>query len=577
MRDGWVETTLGEVSESSWGNTEITKSKYVPTGFLAFSASGADGFLDWFEHDTSAVILSAIGAQCGKTWFASGKWTAIKNTIWLKSNGVSLSDRYLFYLSNTEHFWQIRGQAQPFISLGDVKKKKLILPPVAEQKRIVDLISSVDSYIEALQQQVDKARKSRNAVLHELLTKGGDGWVETTLGEVTTIINGGTPSTKNADYWGGEIVWITTTELTASDGKRVNSSKRTITQDGLNSGPARMVRAGTTLVGTTATIGTCAIAACDLTFNQQISGLLPKTNKIDDGFLFYWIQFAKPIFEGLAAGTSFKRISTSVLKTVEIKFPPLPEQKRIVDLISSVDSYIEALQQQVDKARKSRNAVLHELLTKGGDGWVETTLREICKNSLFSDGDWVESKDQDPEGEFRLIQLADIGSGCFLDKSNRWMNSEQFNRLSCTSLQKNDILIARMPDPIGRACLFPDNLPTSATVVDVAIIRTGNENLQKFLVTLINSTIFNAKIKSLVSGTTRQRISKSNLGAIQFMLPDPPEQKRIIEIISVFDNQIEALDSTIAKTQNLRSALLSDLLSGNHEIPTTYDKLIGAA
>jgi restriction endonuclease S subunit len=101
--------------------------------------------------------------------------------------------------------------------------------------------------------------------------------------------------------------------------------------------------------------------------------------------------------------------------------------------------------------------------------------------------------------------------------------------------------------------------------------------LQKFLVTLINSTIFNAKIKSLVSGTTRQRISKSNLGAIQFMLPDPPEQKRIIEIISVFDNQIEALDSTIAKTQNLRSALLSDLLSGNHEIPTTYDKLIGAA
>jgi restriction endonuclease S subunit len=384
MRDGWIETTLGEVSESSWGNTEITKSKYVPTGFLAFSASGADGFLDWFEHDTSAVILSAIGAQCGKTWFASGRWTAIKNTIWLKSNGVSLSDKYLFYLSNTEHFWQIRGQAQPFISLGDVKKKKLILPPLAEQKRIVDLISSVDSYIEALQQQVGKSRKSRNAVLHELLTKGGD-------------------------------------------------------------------------------------------------------------------------------------------------------------------------------------------------DWVETTLREICKNSLFSDGDWVESKDQDPEGEFRLIQLADIGSGCFLDKSNRWMNSEQFNRLSCTSLQKNDILIARMPDPIGRACLFPDNLPTCATVVDVAIIRTGNENLQKFLVTLINSTIFNTKIKSLVSGTTRQRISKSNLGAIQFMLPDPPEQKRIVEIISVFDNQIEALDSTIAKTKNLRAALLSDLLSGNHEIPTNYDKLIGAA
>jgi type I restriction enzyme S subunit len=307
-----------------------------------------------------------------------------------------------------------------------------------------------------------------------------------------------------------------------------------------------------------------------------VIGTLDK-NTLCNKFLYLFMQEYIDYLRSQSRGTTIQYLKKGQFTEAELNLPPLSEQKRIVDLISSVDSYIEALQQQVDKARKSRNAVLHELLTKGGDGWVETTLREICKNSLFSDGDWVESKDQDPEGEFRLIQLADIGSGCFLDKSNRWMNSEQFNRLSCTSLQKNDILIARMPDPIGRACLFPDNLPTSATVVDVAIIRTGNENLQKFLVTLINSTIFNAKIKSLVSGTTRQRISKSNLGAIQFMLPDPPEQKRIIEIISVFDNQIEALDSTIAKTQNLRSALLSDLLSGNHEIPTTYDKLIGAA
>jgi type I restriction enzyme S subunit len=249
------------------------------------------------------------------------------------------------------------------ISTSVLKTVEIKFPPLPEQKRIVDLISSVDSYIEALQQRVDKAKKSRNAVLHELLTKGGDGWVETTLGEVTTIINGGTPSTKNADYWGGEIVWITTTELTASDGKRVNSSKRTITQDGLNSGPARMVRAGTTLVGTTATIGTCAIAACDLTFNQQISGLLPKTNKIDDGFLFYWIQFAKPIFEGLAAGTSFKRISTSVLKTVEIKFPPLPEQKRIVEIISVFDNQIEALDSTIAKSKNLRSALLSDLLS----------------------------------------------------------------------------------------------------------------------------------------------------------------------------------------------------------------------
>lgn len=200
-----------------------------------------------------------------------------------------------------------------------------------------------------------------------------DGWVEAKLGDVVNIINGGTPSTKEENYWGGEIVWITTTELTAFDGKKVDFSKRTITQDGLDSGPVRLVRAGTTLVGTTATIGTCAMAGCDLTFNQQISGLVPNTVDIDDDFLFYFIQYIKPILEGLSAGTSFKRISTNVLKSVSIIYPPIEEQKRIVDLLSSIDSYINIMSKQGVKTLENvsligtttelRSALMHDLLS----------------------------------------------------------------------------------------------------------------------------------------------------------------------------------------------------------------------
>jgi type I restriction enzyme, S subunit len=168
----WVETTLDRVTECSWGNTETTKSKYVESGFLAYSASGADGFLDWFEHDRTAVVLSAIGAQCGKTWFAEGKWTSIKNTIWLKSDNSNLLDKYLFYLSNTDQFWQIRGQAQPFISLGDVKKTKVLLPPLREQERIVEVISEMDAFIESIQETSIEARNLRSGLLSDLL--GGE-------------------------------------------------------------------------------------------------------------------------------------------------------------------------------------------------------------------------------------------------------------------------------------------------------------------------------------------------------------------------------------------------------------------
>ena len=168
--EDWVEKTLDLVTECSWGNTETTKSKYVDSGYLAYSASGADGFLDWFEHDRTAVVLSAIGAQCGKTWFAEGKWTSIKNTIWLKADNLNLLDKYLFYLSNRDQFWQIRGQAQPFISLGDVKKTKVLLPPIVEQERIIQVISGLDSFQDSLTACLNSSKNLRAGILSSLLS-----------------------------------------------------------------------------------------------------------------------------------------------------------------------------------------------------------------------------------------------------------------------------------------------------------------------------------------------------------------------------------------------------------------------
>src|SRR4051794_9159637 len=89
-------------------------------------------------------------------------------------------------------------------------------------------------------------------------------------------------------------------------------------------------------------------------------------------------------------------------------------------------------------------------------GWAWATLDELIGPAgVFTDGDWVESKDQDPSGGVRLTQLADVGEGDFRDRSDRWMTRERADALGCTFLQNGDVLIARMPDPLGRACLYP--------------------------------------------------------------------------------------------------------------------------
>ena len=195
------------------------------------------------------------------------------------------------------------------------------------------------------------------------------------------------------------------------------------------------------------------------------------------------------------------------------------------------------------------------------EGWqissVENLLTPDC---LFSDGDWVESKDQDPAGTNRLLQLADIGDGRFVNKSNRFMNDEQFNRLNCTQLQEGDVLIARMPEPIGRACILPRLDNRLATVVDIAILRPSAVD-SYWLMSVINSAGFRTKIEEQSSGTTRTRIGRTALSKIKLLSPPLPEQKKIASILTSVDEVIENTQKQIDKLQDLKKATMNELLT----------------
>ena len=195
------------------------------------------------------------------------------------------------------------------------------------------------------------------------------------------------------------------------------------------------------------------------------------------------------------------------------------------------------------------------------EGWRETSIEDlISPECLFSDGDWVESKDQDPNGNNRLIQLADIGDGSFRDRSHRFMNDEQFDRLKCTKLKEGDILIARMPDPIGRAAIFPKIKHRSATVVDIAILRATKID-SYWLMSIINSAEFRKEIEENATGTTRTRIGRNSLSKIGIKCPPLPEQKKIASILTSVDEVIETTQKQIDKLQDLKKATMNELLT----------------
>ncbi len=197
-------------------------------------------------------------------------------------------------------------------------------------------------------------------------------------------------------------------------------------------------------------------------------------------------------------------------------------------------------------------------------GWSLATIEEIIgADGFVVDGDWIESKDQNISGDVRLIQLADIGDGYFKDKSSRFMHYSKAVYLNCTFLQQGDILIARMPDPLGRATIFPyDGENKYVTVVDIAIVRIQGGVLNKYLLHLLNSPLIRRQILNKQTGTTRKRISRANLSTIHLPIAPLNEQHKIVEQIELFLSRIDqvkmTLNNLVSKIDSYWTALLNN-------------------
>lgn len=302
---------------------------------------------------------------------------------------------------------------------------------------------------------------------------------------------------------------------------------------------------------------------------------LSKKAEVNSLFINYWLNsasFKNQLDSG--NGTTVDSLTIKQLSSSHLLMPPLTEQKRITDVLSSVDESIQATQRLIEQAERVKQGLMEELLTGGlgseaiergevPEEWSSAKLLDLLSGSVFTDGDWVESKDQSPDGRVRLIQLADIGDGAFIDKSDRHLTEDAARRLNCTFLREGDLLVARMPEPLGRCCRFPlCGDEKFVTVVDVAILRPTEKFDASWLMNLMNSSYARKYIEDNASGTTRKRISRKNLGALNLPIPPLTEQKRIAEVLSSVDDRVKRLKEELEELGRLKKGLMDDLLTG---------------
>jgi type I restriction enzyme, S subunit len=195
-------------------------------------------------------------------------------------------------------------------------------------------------------------------------------------------------------------------------------------------------------------------------------------------------------------------------------------------------------------------------------GWQTKPLGDLCE--CFADGDWVESKDQSSDG-IRLIQTGNVGDGVFKDRAEkaRYISEATFKRLRCTEIFEGDCLISRLPDPVGRSCILPETGERMITAVDCTIVRFHHKH---FLPTFFNlysqSDDYLNTVAKECTGTTRSRISRSNLALTPVPVPPLAEQQRIVGLLDEAFAGIATAKANAAKNlQNARALFESHLQS----------------
>jgi type I restriction enzyme S subunit len=276
----------------------------------------------------------------------------------------------------------------------------------------------------------------------------------------------------------------------------------------------------------------------------------------------------------VAFGTRSK-LTQGAMMGILVRVPPLAEQKRIVDLVSSVDAYIDALQQRADKARAARNAVLHELLSAGGDDWTETTLGKIASLKNGDRGKNYPSANQRTAYGVPFINAGHLVNGKVVLDSMDYISEETFNSLSAGKIEENDILYC-LRGTVGKFGIV-DGINRGAIASSLVILRVGKASMTSFVYLFLDSAYAKIQLGDMRNGAVQPNLSASSLASFKVVLPPLAEQNRIVEIVSSMDDVIQSTEQAVINAKNLRSGLLSDLLSGEHEIPKSYDSLLGAA
>jgi len=320
--------------------------------------------------DEGTLIIANSGATLGVAKILAIRCCANDGIAALINLEKSVDKLFLCYFLNTKtrQFREViaTGNGQPNLNTTLIGLTKVPIPPIIEeQKAIAQALSDADAAIAKLDRLITKKRHIKQGAMQQLLTgkkrlPGFSGeWEVKKLGDIGYFYSGGTPNTCNPSFYGGHIPWITSGDLNS---RRVRSVDGRITQKGLENSSAKLVTPNTLLIALYgATAGITAISEINAAINQAVLAIILKNDCTE--FFFYKLTSIKDWIIKTYTQGGQPNLSGNIVKCITLGIPTIEEQKAIAQVLSDMDTEIEALEQKRDKYKAIKQGMMQELLT----------------------------------------------------------------------------------------------------------------------------------------------------------------------------------------------------------------------
>ncbi len=366
--EDWKGARLSDVCSMKSGDG-ITSAKIDQfSKYPCYGGNGLRGFTNTFTHDGSYALVGRQGALCGNVLGVEGSFFASEHAIVVTASAGSDIRWLTFVLKQMRLNQYSESSAQPGLSVAKLLKLDLALPPTkTEQEAIARALGDAGAFAESVEQLLNKKRQLKQGALQELLTgkrrlPGFNGeWEVKQLGDLADMGSGGTPLSTNLDFYGGDIPWVSISDMTKC-GKTISTTDRSLSSSGLDNSTAQVWPAGTVLYAMYASLGECSIAGVPLCSSQAILGIRVRS-RLDNQFLYYYLSSIKAQVKTMGQHGTQANLNKGMVQGFELRLPPSDEQTAIAAILSDMDLEIAALVANHAKASALKQGMMQELLT----------------------------------------------------------------------------------------------------------------------------------------------------------------------------------------------------------------------